>query len=130
MRRGFTLAEVLLALLLIVLSALSLIGVLTGGLRLMSRSEELTLATELARSVVERIKEMDPVEIPEQANFDGGPPTSGGFPPEPYPLAERNGREYRVSVVTNPAGLHSVRVLVTISWNSGGRLSFETLVAK
>lgn len=128
---GFSLAEMLLALLLLSVGVLALIGVFTGGLNLMSRSEEITSATQVGRNVMEQIKQMDPALIPDNADFDGTvAANASGFPPAPYPNIERQGRNFDLRVQTERKGPHSVSVLVTVSWQDGGPLKFETYIAK
>lgn len=101
-----------------------LLGVLTvvmGGLSLSERTEQLTVATEMARAEMEAIKERGftwPPKAPTYVVFDGSQktptPLMFGFPPEPYPFQERDGVRYsvRVSVLDLRKTVKSIRVEV------------------
>ena len=129
--RGFSLAEMLLALGLLSVGLLALIGVLTGGLHLMSKSEEITSATQVARSVIERIKDMEPAAVPENGTFGGSNlANSSGFPPAPFPTTQSNGRTYDLTVTTTRVGPHTVSLEVTVTWEDGGKLTCETYLTK
>lgn len=114
-RRGMNLLEIMLALSLLGLLAVSLILILTGGLRLLSFSERTDVAASLAKEMVERIVERE-VE-PFEGVYDGRPPTPTeqiyGFPPSPYP-ARTVGNDYRfvVSVASRDERIWHLKVEV------------------
>lgn len=90
---------------------LTLIGVFTGGLRLLTRSEAVTRATETGRSELETIKDLGWTALPAtDATFDGraGDPPVGGFPPPPY----APGVPMTVNVEQIEPGLKSITVRV------------------
>lgn len=93
--------------------AVSLVLVLTGGLKLLGYSERSDLATSLAKEMVERIQERS-VE-PVAGVFDGRVPTAQdvGFPPTPYPV-KTVGRDYAyvVTVISQDERLWHLQVEV------------------
>lgn len=110
---------------------LSLLALFGSGLRLMDQANDVSRATEVARSVVEATKLLGYDGIPDgTVTFDGknGDVAAGGFPPEPYPSITLDGVEYFVIASTQPVEdtLKSVRVEVV--WGARGRLSVETAV--
>lgn len=112
-KSGVNLLEVMLALALLGLLAVSLILILTGGLRLLSFSERADVANSLAKEMVERIAERE-VE-PFEGVYDGRLPTEQiyGFPPRPYP-SKSVGNEYRflVKLVSQDERLWHLKVEV------------------
>lgn len=124
---GLTLAEVLMAVGILAMVLIFVIGVFIGGLNLMERSEVHTDASSIGRELLETIEDEGGfAALPsDDVIFDGKVPTPrvDGFPPEPYPVAQR-GREYtiRVEVRKPPGGERRLgAVLVTVSWDDGGR---------
>lgn len=138
-QRGLTLAEVLMAAGLLATVLILLVGVFLGGLRLMQRSEVHTGATSIAREVLEVIEDKGgfgalpdtDIGIGQGVVFNGANPDPAidGFPPLPYPKAERDGREFLIRVetrnlgsssqTTSPKGNRHTIVLVTVSWEEG-----------
>jgi Tfp pilus assembly protein PilV len=116
---GLTLAEVVLATGLLTLVVVIVMGVFIGGLRLMSRSEQRTQATNLARLLLESINDQGGFHaLPDtDTTFDGKvpDPAVNDFPPTPYP-----GNEHLVVTVKTRALSDRTRaVLVNVAWNSG-----------
>lgn len=128
-RNGLSLAEVLLALALAALAALSLMVVLIGGLRLLERSQEVSEATAVGRELMERIKAQDYAYRPVNVTFDGrvpNPPVSG-FPPAPYPSV-RQKFVYTTRVQVQTLDAYSNRVSVEVFWENGRSLTLETVM--
>jgi hypothetical protein len=105
-----------------------LVGVFTGGLQLMQRSEVHTAASSIGREIVETIQDEGGFgSLPiGDVMFDGAipDPKVGDFPPDPYPVATRDGREYTVRVEVREVSARMSAVMVTVSWN-GGRIELE-----
>ncbi len=122
-RRGSSLAEVLLAAGILTTVLLLLVGVFIGGLNLMERSEVYTTASNVAREVFETLQDEGGfAALPlEPSEFDGSRPDPrvDRFPPEPYPVATRNGREFTISLETLHPSSRMTAVLVTVAWESG-----------
>lgn len=128
--RGLTLAEVMMAAGILVVVLLLMIGVFIGGLQLMERSEVHTAASSIGREVLETIEDDGGfAALPLSAmTFDGAVPDAkvDGFPPDPYPKAQRDGRDYVIKVQMRKIGTQgrSMAVLVTVDWD-GGRIQLE-----
>jgi len=118
-RLALTLAEVIIAVGLLGLATLSLMAVFIGGLRLMSRSEVRTSASNLGNAVLESITDIGGFHaIPDtDRTFDGNvpDPTSSGFPPSPYP----GNAEFTITVETKIVTASTRAVQVTVRWDEG-----------
>ena len=105
-----------------------LVGVFLGGLQLMQRSEVHTAASSIGREVMETIEDEGGFAcLPlHPTSFNGANPDArlDGFPPEPYPVTSRAGREFVVRVETQTLSSRMAAVLVTVSWD-GGRIQLE-----
>ena len=105
-----------------------LVGVFLGGLSLMERSEVHTAASSIGREVMETLEDEGGFSaVPDGTfSFDGSVPDPklGGFPPDPYPLTTRDGREYTVKVEVQSLTDELRAVLVTVSWETG-RIQLE-----
>ena len=126
MERGFTLAEVVVALALTALSVLCLISVLIGSLRLLETSQEVTEATSLGRRLMENLQSFRP--LPE-GEFDGRlnqPPDARGFPPAPYPGCKLK-FDYRARVLVRHLDAWRDSVRVDIFWNGRAQLHLSTV---
>lgn len=101
----------MLALGLVATAVLAIMSVYTVGLRQSSNAEQVLKATECAREIMERVRELDFDQIPDvDVTFDGraGDPQVSGFPPSPYPT--RSGVEALVIVDQIAPQLKSVYV--------------------
>ena len=128
-RAGFSLLEVMLALAVLAVLGVSLILVLTGGLKLLGYSERSDVAASLAKEMAERVAER-PAE-PVAGVFDGRVPTAQvfGFPPAHYPMksVERD-YHYVVEVVSQDERLWHLQVEIYEGQRRAARL--ESLVLK
>lgn len=121
--------EVILALGLIPILALSLFFLFSRSLRLRRQADDVTRGTELARLELESIRRLPVSQIPAASSFDGGAgtPPSAGFPPPPYPKVQQDRQDYTLRVDT--ASEHGCRaVRVQVSWPGSHNLSLETLI--
>lgn len=127
-RPGLTLAEVMVSVGLLSMVLLLLVGVFVAGLQLMQRSEVHTAASTIGREILETIKDEGAyAALPLQnANFNGLNPDAkiDGFPPDPYPRATRDGREFVIRVEVLHQSPRMAAVLVTVGWGEG-RIQLE-----
>ena len=131
-KSGLTLAEILFSAGILTIVLVLLVGVFVGGLNLMERSEIQTAASSIGREIIETIQDEGGFgALPEgDIVFNGGnpDPKMGDFPPDPYPTASRDGRDYSVRVevkeVSSRVPNRMSAVLVTVSWD-GGRIQLE-----
>lgn len=127
-RRGLTLAEVLVAIGLFAAVALALGSLVISGLKLNRQGGDMSLATEFGREFLETVKQRGYPMI-SNGTFDGRLPTppppivATGFPPAPYPFPASNPK-YRLVVVGGDfsPGVKSVQVDVWYSPRSRVRL--------
>lgn len=117
---------------LLAVAVLAVVGVFTSSLELMHHSENHSVASELGRELFETIRASGGYAfIPAGSNrFDGraNQPKVSGFPPDPYPEIQVDGRRYQfvVSVEEHP-DLPDVRgVRIEIYWGTRGRTVLET----
>ncbi|MFN8608503.1 MAG: prepilin-type N-terminal cleavage/methylation domain-containing protein [Vulcanimicrobiota bacterium] len=112
--RGVTLIEILLAVALVAVAILALIGLNTGGLRLMNRGRAQVNAIDLAERQLNSISELGYSQIKVGKPYAGSP-AEDGFPPTPYPSANLEGNRYNLAVEAyqQDDNLIRVRVLVT-----------------
>ena len=127
-RRGITLAEILFSAGILTTVLILLIGVFVGGLQLMQRSEVHTAASSIGREVLETIQDEGGFgSLPlGNATFNGANPDDkvNDFPPDPYPVATRDGREFTIRVEVQEVTDRLSSVLVSVSWD-GGRVQLE-----
>ena len=126
--RAFSLLEVLVAVTLVGLAIITLVGVYVGGLKLTAHSQDHTAAVDLARELLEEIRELPWNELPAQdAAFDGRGPTArqGTFSLAPYPARGR----YSVVVETSNRGALKV-VKVRVRWGADQRTQLATMLSK
>ncbi|MCA9796903.1 MAG: hypothetical protein KC910_34070 [Candidatus Eremiobacteraeota bacterium] len=129
MRRGFTLAEVMVALGLITIAVLTIIAAFTGALQLSSKSSEITAATGVGQDFLEAIRDAGYDFVPDGTyTFDGrrADPAIDGFPPDPYPVAQVDGRDYSLKVRVAPKGATLKIVTVEVFWGNQSRIALET----
>lgn len=132
--RGYSLAELVLAVGLVAVALLSLMSVFLSGVEMAGRSRDVNLATELARQTLEQLRfnvrkaGLDCIPAGTYS-YDGRLPTpSTGaaplqFPPAPYP----GSGPFKVIVTgeeLNPGRLKAVAVEVV--WGASGRVRLET----
>lgn len=131
-RRGFSLAEMVVALGLLAAASLVVIGVFTSGLSYMGQTEQHTVAHEISRELLERVRAGGGyTALPAGPRvFDGreGQAPDGAFPPSPYPGVVLEGQSYDmvVRVADHPTlvGVRAVRV--EVYWGKTGRTVVET----
>jgi hypothetical protein len=127
-RRGLTLAEILFSAGILTTVLVLLVGVFTGGLQLMQRSEVHTAASSIGREVLETIQDEGGFATipPGDVSFNGvnPDPKVGDFPPDPYPVASRDGRDYSIRVEVKEVSDQMSAVMVSVSWD-GGRVQLE-----
>lgn len=135
MRRAssaFTLSEVILCTGLIAVAILSMATLFISGLRLKAKTTQLTMASELAREMMERTKSLGFSALPTAATtFDGfarTPVNSDGFPPLPYPSRKVGGRDYTLVVHCAPDSTRTelVDVVVEVHWGESSRVKLGT----
>ncbi len=126
-KRGVSLIEVMLALGLITTAALAIMSVYAMGLQQSVKAEKVLKATEIAREVMENVRELGYDEIPDTDTvFDArkGDSAVGSFPPSPYP--RRGEHEIEVLVETVAPGLKSVCVRAYYDKGPGQSVNFQT----
>jgi len=106
---------------------LGLLTVIVSGLDLADRSDQITIATEIARDEMEAIKERGFTWPPggEQV-YSGDRPRDRGFPPAPYPRVTRDGWDYLVTVTIGDVATSVRNVRVQVRWGERGEVSLET----
>jgi len=127
-RRGLTLAEVLFSAAILTTVLLLLVGVFIGGLGLMERSEVHTAASGIGRGILETLEDeggFSALPLTDEVFNGANPdPKRDAFPPDPYPVAQRGGRDYVVRVEVDVLSDRMAAVLVTVAWDSG-RIQLE-----
>ena len=129
--KGITLAETVLCLAIVGLVAAVLATVMIGGLRLMAQSRDVVVASEVAREVLERIKQRGFDRVPSGTSFDGRNEKRAtyDFPPKPYPCYRQNGGEYYVVVRTTPVAVNAKRIVVRVFYQGRSQpVTVETLI--
>jgi len=131
--------EVMIAIGLLAVAALSLLTVFIGGLRLMQRSNETAAATDVAKATLEAIKRDFRLHglaaigsgtytfdgrIPDEADTSG----PSVFPPAPYPSRTIGGQEYILVVEGREEGTRLRRIKVSVYWNENQPLVLETII--
>ncbi len=133
LRRGLTLLEIILAIGIVAVAILAMILVFTKGLRLVSQSSQVTGATQVARQMLEVVKERGYAQIT-TGNYDGTVPDlpngTTGFPPLPYPSVVLNKIEYTISVEATTAGMPAnlIAVKVDVFWNARSKVTMQTYI--
>ncbi|MBI3928039.1 MAG: hypothetical protein HY319_21025 [Armatimonadetes bacterium] len=114
------------------IALLTMIGVYISGARLMSRSRDISTATQIARQVMETLKERGYDQIPAgPAMFDGRAPDptdpTRDFPPPPYPEVSRNGATFAVAVRVERVDERPLKaVTVEVYYDRASHVSFQT----
>jgi hypothetical protein len=130
MKRAITLAEVVLALGLMVLVVLTVMALFGKGLRLSSKNRDAVAATQLANSLHERLVG-GTITLPGGAtSFDGSIPQAAvsGFPPAPYPAQTVDATDYTLKVTTAPVATvaNLVQVSVEVSWHGNHKVRVDS----
>jgi prepilin-type N-terminal cleavage/methylation domain-containing protein len=119
-RTGFTLVEVLMAVVIMSIGYLGLSAMTMAMTTTLSFSKRLTTATTLAQEKMEVIKQAPYANI-----------TTGNFPPEGYNTITGYPQYKRdVTVITDTPLSHTKTVLVIVSWPRGHDLAPHTVVLK
>jgi type II secretory pathway pseudopilin PulG len=135
-RRGLSLAETVLAVGLVGVAVLSLLLVFTNGMRLLTQSGQMTVATDIGREFMEQVRANGAaLVVPGVYDSRQGDAAdvSTGFPPYPYipaaPLKRAKG-EYYLVVTADNTGLppSTVAVKVEVYWNDSNRIVLETFL--
>jgi type II secretory pathway pseudopilin PulG len=132
--RAYSLMEVILGIGLMGVALLSLVALLSSGLRLKTRLTQVTVATELARTTLERTKSLGFAALPISGSFFDGsvytPQTGSGFPPSPYPAQVIDSRQYVVNVWVNEVvGRARLKnIIVQVSWAERSKVVLSTRV--
>ena len=120
-RSGLTMAEIVVAMAILLMGFLAVSGIFSRNLQLVERSAELTEASEIGRRVMEAI-EAHPDSIPdppaaftpETSPLAGDPP----FPPLPFPETTGDRGTYRISVTVEASGVAALKAVeVRVAWN-------------
>jgi len=112
-KRGLSLMEVMIALGIVAFALVTMIGVYISSIRLMTRGEEMTKASEIAQTSLEQAKLLGYGNVPEvETTFDGRVPNPqvAGFPPPPYPALDNYDIVFKTDKLED--GLKSVTVKV------------------
>jgi Tfp pilus assembly protein PilV len=120
-----SLAEVLVALGLFAMIALGIVAVVLSNLRLNRQGDKMTLATQMARTLLETTKSRTYANIT-VGTYDGSTPANPttGFPPPPYP----GNAEFRMKVVAADYSPAARSVQVDVSWGTPASVRLYTLV--
>lgn len=114
-RGGLSLMELMVAMAVIAFALLTMLGVYISGVRLMSRGEEITVATEVGRRLLETVRSAGYAYIPDAPTvYDGRVPDPRdpglGFPPGPYPVDGRYELEVKSEKIEDNLKSVTVRV--------------------
>ena len=114
---------------------LTIVLMFSSSLALMADSADVSMATEVAREVIERSKAIDPSLLPGPGTtfngLAGDPPLAGPpeFPPAPYPMANEDGRRFPIIVTLSDPGLVGVLAIeVEVRMPEEGRVILQTYV--
>lgn len=125
--QGLSLLELIIAIGVLSFALLTMMGVYLSGIRLSTRGEQITVATEVARRLMERVDEAGYAYIPEaNVTYDGrlGHPRDAatGFPPPPYPSEEN----YRLVVLTEKFDDHVKAVTTAVYYDDTSHVLLQT----
>ena len=129
LKRGLSLAEVVLSLGLFTMVVLGFISLITAGLRLNLQGDQMSSATQSGRTLMETVKQRGYDRI-SPGTYDGrlsSPPppnATTGFPPSPYPTS--GVYQIVVTAADYAAGIRSVKV--DVYWGPRSKVSLFTLV--
>jgi type II secretory pathway pseudopilin PulG len=124
-QRGVSLIEIMLALGLVATAVLAIISVYTMGLRQSVKAEKVLLATEMAREILESVRELSFDQIPDaDVVFDSrnNDPAVNDFPPAPYPSRDA----LQAEVLVDQVAPQLKSVCVKVYYDVGQSVSFQT----
>lgn len=127
----------MLAVAIVAIALITLIGVMTFGMQMLTRSKEVSVSTEMARRVLEKIRQNVRLAgfdyLPTGSyTFDGripNPQTGAAplqFPPVPYPGQTIDSGNYRVVVTGNQPDPRLKAVTVEVYWDATHKLGLTT----
>ncbi len=122
-----SLLELVVAIGLVAFTLLTMVAVAINGARLGQRGEQITRATEMGRSLLERLQDDGFVYLPDGDNVHDGrvpDPTDSvtGFPPSPYPSQEN----MSLVVATRQLEPQLKSVTATIYYQDESHLTLQT----
>ena len=128
---GLTLVELTIAIGIVALAILALVLLFSRGIVLMRQADDVGRATEVARRLMESIRQRGHPGVPATASvFDGSLPDavdpSLDFPPAPYPRVNHGGSEYVIKVFCEPEGDILKYVRVEVWWDENSKVAVET----
>lgn len=130
-RRGVTLIEVLLAMIILSIAIMGLAAVFLSGLKMAHASANLTAATNLGRELLETVKERG-YSGTAPGVFDGRVPTpsdaGSDFPPTPYPQSTVDQHQYTLVVRCQDHSPTLRAVEVDVYWDRDSKATFSTMV--
>lgn len=129
----------MLALAIVTIALITLIGVMTFGMQMLTRSKEVSVSTEMARRVLEGIKQNVRVAgfdyLPAGGySYDGRIPTpqTGAaplqFPPVPYPGQTIDNGNYRIVVTGSQPDPRLKAVTVEVYWDATHKITLSTRI--
>lgn len=126
---GVTLPEILIAFGIVATAVLALIAAFIAGTKLVSQSQQVANATQLARAELEAIREMGYVAIPDaDVTYDGRnpDPSIDGFPPHPY---DNPPDGYVLLVTVEQKGYYLKSITVEVQWGDiGSKVVLQTYI--
>ncbi len=113
------------------MAILALVLLFTRGLVLMRQSDDVSRATEVARRMMETIRQRGHQNVPGTIQaFDGNLPDPADpaldFPPPPYPRVDHGGSQYFIKVFCEPEGEVLRYVRVEVWWDENSKVAVET----
>ena len=130
---GLTVAELIVAIGVLAIATLSLVAVLGSGLKQIRQAEQVTTATQIARSFLEQTKSVGLAAELEASEYDGrlnDPVHPTGFPGAPYPRVSKQGREYALRVLLRDRADGTRGIIVQVWWGETHKVSLETQLAR
>lgn len=118
--------EIMVALGIVAFALITMIGVYISSIRLMTRGEEMTRASEVARSSLESIKLQGYGKVPPNATFDSrnSDPKVDDFPPDPYP----GPTGYPIVIKTEVIDTDLLSVTVRVYYDEKSHVVLQTYV--
>ncbi len=126
--QAMSLIEIVVALGVIAFALMTMIGLYVSGIRLMNRGEEITVATEIGRQVLESLKRDGGYHYIPDTNeiYDGRVPDPRNpaldFPPAPYPVND----QYRLWVASELVDPNLKSVTVRVYYDNESHVVLQT----